>query len=316
MPKSYDNFDRSYRKGLVLGLSLAEIFLILLFLLLLVATGIVQKYEKEIRKQKEVTQDLTKKLEAIEKIINIGGKPITREEFEDLIEAAQNREELLEQIEELNAQLDNLIPISERMEKIDKAIQSKNIEEKKAQEIRETIAGIIEESKNENEIINKLDVAEGFKDNDEVQILAQKLAKTLEDKKVSDETKKKIMEILNEEAEKNEAEPLLAKLKKAFDEDNYQNPCWFVDQPNNTKKRKKEVKIFRIRMNDAYLDIMPSSLQKYQNNPRLDLGVKGVIPNSKINGSKTLYIFFSVEVFAIKFNNKGLQKKRALKPKI
>ena len=40
MAESYSNFDKPYRRGLVLGLSLAELFLILLFLLLLVSMGL------------------------------------------------------------------------------------------------------------------------------------------------------------------------------------------------------------------------------------------------------------------------------------
>ena len=42
MSKSFTEFDRPYRRGLVLGLSLAELFLILLFLLLLAAIGMAQ----------------------------------------------------------------------------------------------------------------------------------------------------------------------------------------------------------------------------------------------------------------------------------
>merc|ERR1711991_755109 len=65
---------------------------------------------------------------------------------------------------------------------------------------------------------------------------------------------------------------------------------------------------------------LPSILSRKTNNlvsfPFRNCILTILNPLSKIKGSKTLYIFFSVEVFAIKFNNKGLQKKRALKPKI
>ena len=47
MAKSYENFDKPYRRGLILGLSLAELFLILLFLLLLVSMGISSALEEE-----------------------------------------------------------------------------------------------------------------------------------------------------------------------------------------------------------------------------------------------------------------------------
>ena len=48
MSNSYEPFDRSYRRGLVLGLSLAEIFLILIFLLLLASIGIAAFKKKKI----------------------------------------------------------------------------------------------------------------------------------------------------------------------------------------------------------------------------------------------------------------------------
>ena len=44
---SYSEFDRPYRRGLVLGLSLAELFIILLFLLLLATIGLFVFLEEE-----------------------------------------------------------------------------------------------------------------------------------------------------------------------------------------------------------------------------------------------------------------------------
>ena len=46
MARSYKDFDRPYRRGLVLGLSLAELFLILLFLLLLASIGMIEESSK------------------------------------------------------------------------------------------------------------------------------------------------------------------------------------------------------------------------------------------------------------------------------
>ena len=47
----FPDLDKSYRRGLILGLSLAEVFLLLVFLLLLVAVGYAGLVKEE-KKQK------------------------------------------------------------------------------------------------------------------------------------------------------------------------------------------------------------------------------------------------------------------------
>lgn len=65
MPSQHDTQDRPYRRGLVLGLSLAEVFLILLFLLLVVSMNIVEtakqdevKYQNELNFLNELKSEL------------------------------------------------------------------------------------------------------------------------------------------------------------------------------------------------------------------------------------------------------------------
>ena len=60
MARSYKDFDRPYRRGLVLGLSLAELFLILLFLLLLASIGMIEEVKKEKDRYKELYEKSTK----------------------------------------------------------------------------------------------------------------------------------------------------------------------------------------------------------------------------------------------------------------
>ena len=60
--------DKNYRRGLVLGLSLAELFIILLFLLLLATVGFVSMLEEKQRAQQEEINSLKSELQAIEKI--------------------------------------------------------------------------------------------------------------------------------------------------------------------------------------------------------------------------------------------------------
>ena len=54
MARSYQDFDRPYRRGLVLGLSLAELFLILLFLLLIASIGMIEQAKKKTNTYKEL----------------------------------------------------------------------------------------------------------------------------------------------------------------------------------------------------------------------------------------------------------------------
>ena len=68
MSNSYEPFDRSYRRGLVLGLSLAEIFLILIFLLLLASIGIAAIQEKKKRDLSEKNEILISQNEKLNSI--------------------------------------------------------------------------------------------------------------------------------------------------------------------------------------------------------------------------------------------------------
>ena len=55
--------DKNYRRGLVLGLSLAELFIILLFLLLLATVGFVSMLEEKQRLQQEEINILKSELQ-------------------------------------------------------------------------------------------------------------------------------------------------------------------------------------------------------------------------------------------------------------
>ena len=78
MSQSFENFDKPYRRGLVLGLSLAEVFLILLFLLLLASIGFTSSLEAEKQELQVQKQELQDSLDAFRKVI---GNNITIEEF-------------------------------------------------------------------------------------------------------------------------------------------------------------------------------------------------------------------------------------------
>ena len=112
MVKSYENFDKPYRRGLILGLYLAELFLILLFLLLLVSMGISSELKEEKKQtaeklelvQKEI-EDLKDKLSTMEDIL---GGVITLEELRRLVASDAARKKLIRDNEKLNEDIDKL----------------------------------------------------------------------------------------------------------------------------------------------------------------------------------------------------------------
>ncbi len=68
MPRlSFTNFDRPYRRGVILGLSLAELFIILIFLLLLTMVGYATKKNIAITTAQQTTDELRDKLATVEK---------------------------------------------------------------------------------------------------------------------------------------------------------------------------------------------------------------------------------------------------------
>ena len=98
MSNSYEPFDNQYRRGLVLGLSLAEIFLILIFLLLLTSIGIAviqEKKKKELSDKNEILVSENKilnsikdELKTIEEYI---GEKIKPTELAELIKKSANQ---------------------------------------------------------------------------------------------------------------------------------------------------------------------------------------------------------------------------------
>ena len=131
MAKSFENFDKPYRRGLILGLSLAELFLILLFLLLLVSMGIssLLQEEKQLAEEKleevqKENESLKDKLTTMEKIV--GGK-ITIEELRRLVANDAERTEILRKNKELNNKVKELTDSLSEFKKIRDIIEKENI---------------------------------------------------------------------------------------------------------------------------------------------------------------------------------------------
>ena len=149
---SFADFDRPYRRGLVLGLSLAELFLILLFLLLLAAVGYSAIVEEEMDEDREKNNQLSQekavadaravaaedardtlvdKLSQAEKAL---GNVIEREDPLNLIVGLQAR------IAKLETQVDQLTPAAEFGGKIREAAREGGVKPSDVIEIIEDMA--------------------------------------------------------------------------------------------------------------------------------------------------------------------------------
>jgi len=249
MAESYSNFDKPYRRGLVLGLSLAELFLILLFLLLLVSMGLTAFIQEELdaaNKRNEAlvsqNQELTDSLTEIQKIL---GGEITVVEFTRLVKDVAARQKLIRQNEELvdqlakaNAELKTLSAVSEVLKKYD--IQPDTLTEliEEKEDLAESLA--------KNAALREIIAEQELKIKEVNQELAQaemeaELAQSLlkEAKKQLSEKQEKIIEI--------------SKMLDAVTDKGRNPPCWFRlvdDKSEPGAKRQRDVKIFDVKIED------------------------------------------------------------------
>ncbi|MDA0312580.1 MAG: hypothetical protein O2992_10740 [Gemmatimonadetes bacterium] len=118
---TFRNVDRVYRRGLVLGLTLAELFLLLLFLLLLALAGTALRWLEEIQdveilRQENVTlrQDLDDLKRGSEDIrLKLAAAGLDPSQINTLIESSRERARLQRQTEQLQRELDALRPLAE-----------------------------------------------------------------------------------------------------------------------------------------------------------------------------------------------------------
>ena len=151
MARSYKDFDRPYRRGLVLGLSLAELFLILLFLLLLASIGMIEEVKKEKDRYKELYEKSTKvDASLIIDIENKFGKKLEEIDFNELIKANEKIEQLEKENEILKTEL---IPL-EKYEELEEIFEEQNLSEPDKEEVVDKLNEMLEEANNKEEIIN------------------------------------------------------------------------------------------------------------------------------------------------------------------
>lgn len=283
MAKSYQNFDKPYRRGLILGLSLAELFLILLFLLLLVSMGISSILEEEkqiiqvelqqLQKEKDTLKD---KLATMEEIV---GGEITLDELRRLVANDAERRKILRENKELNEKVEQLTDSLSEFKEIKDIIEKENINEKQLQDLIQNNKKLVEVLQEKNKLEEKV--------ND-----------------LSKEIKELESELASEKIQKDILEDKFAQVSEQLDrlvDKGRAPPCWYIvvnDKSEVTGKRQKDVKIFDVKIeNDGFV------VRPHNNNfisQKINKGNTRALP---IFSSDDFNVKLSTNSFISKFKN-------------
>ena len=229
MSQSFENFDKPYRRGLVLGLSLAEVFLILLFLLLLASIGLTSSLQEELVETKEKNVELQDSLTAFRDVI---GNKITLEEFTRLQKNAATRQRLVRENNELSDRLAKVENELAQVNEVAQILEENNIKPEDLESIIEGKETLADALAKKDALDKKLD--EALKENENLEKELVTAESQLADEK--------------EEVEK------IAKILDSTKDKGRSPPCWFrlvsdtKSGPNT--KRQKDVKIFDVKIED------------------------------------------------------------------
>jgi hypothetical protein len=282
MTQSFDNFDKPYRRGLVLGLSLAEVFLILLFLLLLAAIGLTSSLQEELNDTENKRQELQDSLDAFREVI---GNKITVEEFTRLQKNAAARQKLIRENQALSDQLAAAEKALAKVNDVIEVLKKNNIKPgdlKNIIEGKDTLAEALSK---------KASIEEKLK---EIQLDMDKLKKQLMDEQIKTELAKSKL------AESQKKVTDIAKILDSITDKGRSPPCWFrlvADKKSGpNSKRQKDVKIFDVQIEDDGFYVIKHN-NKNTPNP-IDFGNEGGLPtypeklfNKKLSAKKFKYGF-------------------------
>ena len=230
--------DRGYRRGLVLGLSLAELFIILVFLLLLATIGFLSVMEKTKKDQKARIDELTTTLSRYEQVLLDNN--VNLEEFDTLVRKA--------------AQTDKLIQENTNQKELLTALQP----------IIDAIKADPEKSENEKQLIQNLAEALNAKDFDTasemIKVLAEADSALVEELASISDIKKENSELKKEKSE-------LAELVEALGKERGDNPpCLYKPRPKDDrlydKKPYKEIYSFDILIKRTQVIVVERDLGK------------------------------------------------------
>ena len=262
MSGSFQDFDKPYRRGLVLGLSLAELFLVLLFLLLVIATGLAQLKDEKVQQLEEEVVSLEKIIYEMDKanelynnkineltdqlqgIYDIFGSKITLEEFSELVEAVgEQRKQINElkdqlsasqqQTETLQQQLNAARVEIQNLAEVASLLKDNELSITEAEKLIENSKSLIEALSENEALFEKLEVAQN-----EIAKLQNEVLSTQVEIAALKSKNKRMGEII-----------------RIFGID---PPCWHRPRPGSTQDkvlRPIPVKIFEILIKDNGLKV-------------------------------------------------------------
>jgi hypothetical protein len=258
MSNSYEPFDRNYRRGLVLGLSLAEVFLILIFLLLLTSIGIATIQEK---KKKDLSIENKVLILENEKLNSIKDELSSIEEYiGDSIEPTKLTELIKKSAANKKASKDNVV-LKDKLKSLNEKLDQLKVIEKAIEK-----AGL---KGNERKIENLLD-------------------KVLKEESYEKELTKAKKIIASLDQEKNKLNKTIESLGK---EKGDIPPCWFYYDKKD--KLERHLKIFDFKLSDDYI-IAAKNNHAWLGTRKRDFGrikVTNLIPNNYF-GIKLTYSEF------------------------
>lgn len=161
MPRQKTRLNSHYRRGVILGLSLAEVFLILIFLLLVVAINLTGE-KQEVQKKYDHIID---RLETAIPETSDNGLVVDEIDFEELMASA-------EKVKTLQESIDELAPFSI----IEDALSDKSLNGQELQDVLQDISAIIEKTP-EDKLVKAFEYST---DVDKLTLDIKKLAKKIE----------------------------------------------------------------------------------------------------------------------------------------
>lgn len=277
MAEFHKHVDRSYRRGLVLGLSFAEVFLILLFLLLLVFLALTSalneaKDEAEMRAEaaESEVQEMRDQLTVIHEIF---GNEITPDDFTRLVHGEAQKEKLRQENEALR---DRLIEAeADLAQKTEELARSREVRETLEREMHALRKGQVEAdalSAQKNEALKRLEEAWEIQEQ-ETQALRETLSSA----------QKRLAEMEALSAQQDEKLAVYEGALDSLSGEGQDPPCWFVEVADANEPgglRQRHVKIFDVLISDfGFVARNHDNALVEARYGRIDKGDEGVLPS-------------------------------------
>lgn len=141
--------NRAYRKGLILGFTMAEISILIIFCLLLATSFLIQEKNSTISKLLHENDGLT---QVKEKLDELKKSSTSQMEFDDLFQELTQSKAQAEEIKKLQADLESRLHEHKELELVKSTLQSNNPDKP----IEEIISELLADAQYTNEIKNHL----------------------------------------------------------------------------------------------------------------------------------------------------------------